>query len=146
MTEIYLFFKWLHLFSVLAWAGAMLALPWMFVVLLRMRANPDKEIAVLELIRLFNRRIINWAMVASYLTGGALLYILVQTGGANQGWLHSKITLAVALSACHGFLARNVRLMLKGQEPASLRAYQLFALVITLLIAVITYLATNKPF
>lgn len=146
MTELYLWLKTLHILSVITWAGSMLLLPWLFVILAKQWANPDKELLLLELIRLLIKRVINFTMIATYLTGGGLIYVFVKTGVPQEGWLHTKIALVLILSGCHGLLSRSLRKIIRqGDEPKSLRFYYGIAAVITLCIAGAVMLVVLKP-
>lgn len=143
MTEIYLWLKTLHILSVIAWAGGMLILPYIYILLVKQPENKD---LYLNLARLLIRRMINGAMIFAYITGGGLFWVLMQNGGMTHSWLHNKITIALLLSGCHGFLSGGLRRMRnKGAAPKSLRYYQTFAAVITLSIVAIVILAVQKP-
>lgn len=143
MTEIYLWLKTLHILSVIVWAGGMLILPWLYVMLVKQPQNKDM---LLNMIGLLIRRYINAAMIFAYITGGGLFWVLIQNGGMTHSWLHNKITIALLLSGCHGFLSGGWRRMRnKGAEPKSLRYYQIFAAIISLSIVAIVILAVQKP-
>ena len=147
MITYFLWFKTLHLFSVILWAGSMVLLPWLFVMLAKSNGNPDKELLLLGIIRHLIKRVINAAMIASYLTGGGLIWVLTQTGGLVQGWLHVKITLVLILTACHGIQARSLRKMLKaGDPPKSACFYKAIAFISLACVMGAVYLAVQKPF
>ena len=124
----------------------MLLLPWLFVLLIKYEANPDKELLLLEIIRLLIRRIINFAMIATFITGGGLIWVLTQTGGVMQGWLHSKLTLVLILTICHGLLSRSRRkIVTQGDAPKPLKFYYTLAATITVCIAGAVFFAVHKP-
>lgn len=146
MTELYLWLKTFHLLSVITWAGSMLLLPWLFILLVKHQANPDKELLLLEIIRLLIRRVINFAMLATYLTGGGLIWVLSQTGSPIEGWLHSKLTLVLLLTLCHGLLSRSRRkIVSQGGEPKPLKFYYTLAATITICIIGAVFLVVHKP-
>ena len=146
MIELYLWLKTLHLISVITWAGSMLLLPWLFVILVKHHANPDKELLLLEIIRLLIKRAINFAMITTYITGGGLIWVLTQTGGLIEGWLHAKLTLVLILTVCHGLLARSRRKITQhGDAPKSLRFYYTIAAIVTICIFGAVFLVVQKP-
>ena len=67
-------------------------------------------------------------------------------GQWTEGWLHAKLLLVVAMLACHGILARDVRRFAADERPRSARWYRVFNEAPTLLFVGIVLLAVLKPF
>lgn len=146
MAEYYLWFKFLHIVSVIGWAGSMILLPWLYVILVQSRANPDHELMMLEVIRFVIKRFINVTMILTIISGLILYSIVANSGVESFGWLHAKLTLVLLLFACHGVLARSYRRMVQhGYPPSSARFYHHVGWATLISVILIVYLAILKP-
>lgn len=77
-----------------------------------------------------------------------LLGLALATGlGAwDQGWLHAKLALVVALSAFHGYLVGQSKKMAKGQRPLGERQLRMWGELPAILLILIVVLVVAKPF
>jgi putative membrane protein len=64
----------------------------------------------------------------------------------QDGWLHAKLALVLLMLACHGILARNVRLFQADERPHSETWYRAFNEAPTVLFIAIVVLVILKPF
>ncbi len=83
------------------------------------------------------------AMLATIVLG---VWLATEQGQWRSGWLHGKLLLVLAMAACHGLLARDVRLFAADGRPRSARWYRIFNEIPTLLFLGIVILAVLKPF
>ena len=73
------------------------------------------------------RFIINPAMIASFILGGLLVYMHIEAGTfKSAGWLHTKLTLVILLSAVHGYLARCRKKFANNQNTHSAKFYKIW--------------------
>lgn len=147
LASYYLWIKWAHLISVIGWAGSMVIMPWLYVILVKSRSNPDHELMMLEVIRFVLKRFMIATMIATYLTG-LLLYTIVANSGVEEfGWLHAKFALVLLMTACHALLARAYRRLVQhGLAPASARFYRNLGFITAGSVVLVVYLVVLKPF
>jgi putative membrane protein len=142
MDVYYLWFKALHLISVIAWMAGMLYLPRLFVY----HAEVEVGSPTSELFKVMERRllryIINPAMIATFIFGGILISIV----GMSGGWLHIKLLLLVFMAAIHGMLARHRKQFERDENTKSSRYYRVLNEAPTVLLVIIVLLAVIKPF
>jgi len=138
----------LHILAVIAWMAGLLYLPRLFVY--HTRAEPgsemDKTFQTMEVKLL--RVIMNPAMVAVFLLGGALVWY----DGAHGGWafLHSAWMLvmflgALALSGWHHYLGRARKSLAAGRRERSERFWRMTNEA-PFLVAVLVVLAATTKF
>ena len=77
-----------------------------------------------------------------------LLGIALATGldAWDQGWLHAKIALVVALSGLHGYLVAQAKKMANGARPLSEGQLRMLGEVPAILLVLIVVLVVAKPF
>lgn len=140
----YLWLKALHIISVIAWMAGLLYLPRLFVYHCSVAA--DSETATL--FKVMERRLF-WAittpaLVASWGLGVAL--IVQNPALLSAGWLHTKLTLLVLLTAVHIHLGIWMKRFAADRNRYSGRFYRIVNEVPTVLMIGIVCLAVLKPF
>lgn len=145
LVPLYLWIKALHIVSVIAWMAGMLYLPRLFVY--HCDAAPGTPAS--EMLKVMERRllraIINPAMVATFVFGGALL----ATPGAvdwPEGWIYAKLALVLALTGVHGMLSRWRKDFENDRNQRPARFYRIINEVPTILMIAIVILVVVKPF
>lgn len=145
LIPLYPWTKALHIVSVIAWMAGMLYLPRLFVY--HCDAAPGTPAS--EMLKVMERRllraIINPAMIATFLFGGALL----ATPGAidwSQGWITAKLALVLIMSGVHGMLSRWRKDFENDRNRRSARFYRLINELPTVLMIAIVILVVVKPF
>lgn len=145
LADAYPWIKALHVVSMVAWMAGMLYLPRLFVY--HCDAAPGS--AASEMLKVMERRllraIINPAMIATFLFGGALL----ATPGVvdwSQGWIWLKLALVLAMGGVHGALSRFRRDFEADRNAKSTRFYRFLNEVPTVLLIAIVVLVVVKPF
>jgi len=138
-----LWFKALHIISVIAWMAGMLYLPRLFVY----HAEAAKGSEASETFKVMERRllkaIVNPSMILVFLTGFILVYL---TGDWRDGWWQAKFILVVGLAGLHGYFARCVRSFVEDRNERPARFYRFLNEAPTILMIFIVVLAVVKPF
>jgi len=142
----YLWLKALHIIAVISWMAGMLYLPRLFVY--HAAAKPGSELS--ETFKVMERRllklIINPAMIATWLLGLSLIWLMGKDAFVQSGWLHAKLVLVFAMTGLHGFFVRLVKQFGADRNQRSQRFYRIINEIPTVLLIVIVVLATVKPF
>jgi putative membrane protein len=139
-----LWLKALHVIAVIAWMAGLLYLPRLFVYHADTRVGSDLSETFKVMERRLLRAIINPAMVAVFVFGGALAFA---EGLENLGaWFHLKVLLVLVLAAAHGQMARWRKEFERDERVHSARFFRIVNEVPTVLMIAIVVLAIVKPF
>jgi putative membrane protein len=142
----YLWIKALHVIAVIAWMAGMLYLPRLFVY--HASAKPGSELSatfkVME--RRLLKLIINPAMIATWVFGLMLIWLMGKEAFLAAGWLHAKLVLVLAMSGLHGYLARLVKQFAADRNRRPPKFYRIVNEIPTVLLILIVLLAVVKPF
>jgi putative membrane protein len=142
----YLWLKALHIIAVISWMAGMLYLPRLFVY--HCDAEPGSKQS--ETFKVMERRllkaIINPAMIATWLLGLWLIWLMGKDAFLQAGWLQAKLALVIAMSGLHGFLARWVKDFAADRNRHTGKFYRIVNEIPTVLMIFIVLLATVKPF
>ncbi len=144
MAGWYLWFKALHVISIIAWMAALLYLPRLFVYHCEAAAGSETSERFKVMERRLQRAIMTPAMIASWLFG--LLVIAAVPDFLTQGWLHAKLTLVIAMTAMHVLLGRWRLAFAEDRNTRGQKFYRIINEVPTLLMIVIVILVIVKPF
>ncbi len=139
----YLWLKALHVLAVISWMAGLLYLPRLFVYHSEAGLESQAAASFQVMERRLLRAIMNPAMIVAWLTG---LYLVWRGGFLMAGWFHGKFVLVLAMSAFHGFLARERRLIVESACIRESRSYRLLNEVPTVLMIGIVCLVIVKPF
>ena len=145
LTDLYPWTRALHIIAVIAWMAGMLYLPRLFVY--HAGVQPGSESS--EMLKIMERRllraIINPAMIAVFLLGGALL----STPGVadwSMGWLHAKLLLVLVMVGLHGMMSKWRKEFEADRNQRSAKFYRLVNEVPTVLLIAVVILAVVRPF
>jgi protoporphyrinogen IX oxidase len=144
MEDYFLWYKSIHVISVISWMAAMLYMPRLFLYHTRAKkgSEMDKTFQIMES-RLL-RVIMNPAMLLTYFFGLLTAYIY---GFVALGmWFHIKMLVVVALTIFHGLLARWIKVFARGENKHSEKFYRLINEVPTILMIIAVVLVIVKPF
>lgn len=145
MADLYVWLRALHVISIIAWMAGLLYLPRLYVYHTAVPAHsPASETFKVMEMKLL-RFIMNPAMVASFVTGGLLIWIL-SPEVLREGWLHAKLLLLVVMAAMHGMMAKWRRDFALDRNVRSGRFYRWMNEVPTVLMIGIVILVIVKPF
>ncbi len=142
MERLALWIMALHVLAVISWMAGLLYLPRLFVY----HAEAERGSAVSETFKIMERRLLkgitNPAMIVVWLSG---LYNVYAFGDLRAPWLHAKILLVLAMSAFHGYLARQTRAFAEDRNDKSSRFYRVINELPTVLMIGIVVLVVVKP-
>ncbi len=143
-TEYYIWFKALHIISMVAWMAGMLYLPRLYVY----HAGADKGSELSQTFKVMERKllrlILNPAMILTAVFGIAMLVAnpILLAGG----WMHVKLTAVVLLFVFHGFLARWRKIFLKDLNERPPSFYRRVNEIPAILMVVIVVMVIVQPF
>ncbi|WP_417789841.1 protoporphyrinogen oxidase HemJ [Terasakiella pusilla] len=139
----YLWFKALHVISVLAWMAGLFYLPRLYVYHTSAEVGSELSETFKVMERRLLRAIMNPAMISSVIFGGLLL---AEINAWDQGWLHVKLTCIVLMISFHMMLAKYRKDFLNDRNQKSEKFYRMINEVPTLLMIVIVIIVIVKPF
>lgn len=144
LVPLYPWTKALHIISVIAWMAGMLYLPRLYVYHCAAAPGSDMSETFKVMERRLLRAIINPAMIAAFLFGGALLATPGVIDWADW-WVHVKLMLVLLMTAVHGFLARWRKDFEADRNTRPARFYRIANEAPTLLLIAIVILVVVKP-
>lgn len=140
----YLWFKALHIISMVCWFAGLFYLPRLFVYHAMSDDAPSHErFCIME--RKLYRGIMHPSMVATVVFGGLMLWQnpgLWQTGA----WLHAKLTLVALLIGYHHACGRILRRFAAGDNQRGHVWFRWFNEVPVIFLLAIVILVVVKPF
>ena len=145
MADWYVWFKALHVISVIAWMAGMLYLPRLYVYHCAAAAGSAQSETFKVMERRLLRAIINPAMISAWLFGALML----ATPGMidwSAGWLHAKLALLVVMQLVHAGYARWRRHFAEDRNVHGAGFYRVMNEVPTVLMIAIVILVIVKPF
>lgn len=142
----FLWIKAFHIIAVVAWMAGLFYLPRLFVYHCKAEINSVQSETFKVMERRLLRAIMTPAMVVSWILGLILVFAFGAGLGSGDLWFHVKVTLVVALSGFHFYLAACVRAFAADVNRHSERHYRLINEVPTLLLIGIVILVVVKPF
>ncbi len=140
----YLLVKSAHLIFVIAWMASLLIYPRYKIHQLSGVSGGELSLTMADASARLRRIIMTPAFVLVWALG--LTMIALNPSLLQQGWLHLKLVLLVAMSALHGWFIVIGRRIDQGQAPVSMRTLRMVNEVPFLLMIVIVVLAIVKPF
>jgi protoporphyrinogen IX oxidase len=145
LLPFYLWFKALHVVSMVAWMAGMLYLPRLYVY----HCEAPRGSAESERFKVMERRllrgIINPAMASTFLFG----ILLVLTPGVidwHAGWWHVKLLGIVLMVGLHGMFSRWRRDFLNDRNTKPARFYRIVNEVPAVLLLIIVVMVIVRPF
>jgi putative membrane protein len=144
LAPLYPWTKALHIISVISWMAGMLYLPRLFIYHCDAEAGSDKSETFKVMERRLLRAIINPAMIASFVFGGALL----ATPGIidwSSWWIYVKLVLVLILSGMHGVFARWRKDFEADKNTLSTKTFRIANEIPTVLMIAIVILVVVKP-
>ena len=146
MSSGYLWVKAFHIVFVASWFAGLFYLPRIFVNLAMVA--PDSR-AERERLLLMGRKLLRFAtlLMVPALVLGLWLWLGYGVGlGADQGWMHAKLALVVAVLGYHHACGTLLRRFERDGDRRSHRWYRVFNEASVLGFAAIVVLVVVKPF
>jgi putative membrane protein len=145
LSQFYLWIRAFHVISVIFWMAGMYYLPRLYVYHTEVAPGSELSENYKKMEVLLLRRIINPAMIASFLFGGLLLWILWDAI-SDDGWIYVKLVAVFAMAGYHGFLARWRKAFERDERPYTSRQMRMLNEVPPALTILIVIMAVVKPF
>ncbi len=143
LTVTYVWLKAGHVIFVIFWMAGLFMLPRLFVYHQEAEAGSAENEAWIARERKLLKIILNPSIVVVWALGIALA---VSIGAWDQGWLHAKLALVLALSGYHGFLASYAKKLARGERPLSGKTLRLLNEIPGVAVVLIVVLVIVKPF
>lgn len=141
----YLWFKALHIISLISWMAGLLYLPRLFVY----HADTVLGSAQSETFKIMERKLYGYimrpAMLATWFFGLAMLYANFE-GIMGMGWMHAKLTLVLAMTGIHHVFGAWTKKFARDANVKTAKFYRWWNEAPTLLMIAIVILAVVKPF
>lgn len=143
LATLYPWLKAGHIIFVVFWMAGLFMLPRQ--MLYCRSASPGSVEEALWADRMAKLRsiILTPSLIAVWVLGIALA-----TGlrAWDQGWLHAKLLLVIALSGFHGYLVAQAKKMARGARPLTERQLRIWGEVPAIALVLIVVLVVVKPF
>jgi len=139
----YLWFKALHVISVMAWMAGLFYLPRLYVYHTTAKVGSELSETLKVMERRLLRAIMNPAMVMSIIFGTLLL---LEIEAWDQPWLHVKLTCIVAMIIFHMSLGKYRRAFFEDRNVKSEKFYRMINEVPTVLMIILVIMVIVKPF
>ena len=142
MGSLYTWIKALHVISVIAWMAAMFYLPRLFVYHTQVAAGSEASEMFKVMERRLMRAIMNPAMIATLVFGGAML--AMNPSLLQQGWMIVKLVFVLGLVGLHHAMIGWRKAFEQDRNRRSERFFRVANEVPT--IAVIVIMVVVRPF
>ena len=144
MEEYFLWYKTIHVISVISWMSAIFYMPRLFAYHTRAEigSEMDKTFQTMEsrLLRIIMRP----AMISTYIFGTLTAYVY---GLAALGvWFHIKIFAVICITILHGLFAKWVTIFREGKNNKSERFYKSINEIPVILMIISVIMVIIKPF
>lgn len=144
MEDYFIWYKTIHVISVISWMAAIFYLPRLFAYHSKVEIGSeiDKTFQVME--KRLLKIIMTPAMLSTYIFGllTAYVYGLVALGV----WFHIKMLAVLGLTIMHGFCAKWMKDFARGENKRSEKFYRMANEIPTILMIVAVIMVIVKPF
>lgn len=141
--DAYLWFKALHVMSVMAWMAGLFYLPRLYVYHSKAEIKSDISETFKVMERRLLRGIMTPAMVASLIFG---IFLLFEIDAWDQPWLHVKLLCIFLMIIFHFSLAKYRIGFLEDKNQKSEKFYRMINEIPTLLMMILVVMVIVKPF
>ena len=143
IADAYLWIKWLHIIAVISWMAGLLYLPRLFVYHVEtnlVEVKTEYQAAEVKLLK----RIMNPAMIVTWLSGIGLIAAIVDV--SSEQWIWLKVALVLGMTVFHGICGKWRKQLLDGSCTKSGKFFRMMNEVPTVLMIGIVGLVLFKPF
>ena len=140
----YLFFKSLHLISVISWMAGLLYLPRIFVY--HAANSDDKKIS--DVFKTMEKKLYFYIMTPAMILSWIFGLLLIHSIGFNQlgqTWMVLKIIFVIFLTLYHFYLGKTLNQFKFDQNTHSHKFYRLINEIPTILLILIVFVVIFKP-
>ncbi len=143
LSSLYPWLKAGHIIFVVFWMAGLFMLPRQMLYCHSAVPGSAEEALWADRMGKLRRIILNPSMVMVWVLGLALVMALDVW---DQGWLHAKLALVIALSGIHGYLIAQARKMARGLRPLTEGALRMWGEAPAIALVFIVVLVVAKPF
>ena len=139
----YLFFKSLHLISVISWMAGLLYLPRIFVY--HSEAKDDSQKSVFKTME---RKLYNYIMMPAMLTSWLFGVLLIHNLGFSvfsELWMQIKIISVIILTIYHFTLAKYLNDFAIDNNHKSTKFFRIYNEIPTIILIVVIFVVIFKP-
>ena len=140
----YLFFKSLHLISVISWMAGLLYLPRIFVY--HAENSNDKKIS--DVFKIMEKKLYFYIMTPAMILSWIFGLLLIHSTGfqqLGQTWMVLKILFVILLTLYHFYLGKTLNQFKFDQNTHSHKFYRLINEIPTILLILIVFVVIFKP-
>ncbi len=143
LATIYPWLKAGHIIFMVFWMAGLFVLPRQMLYCVSAAPGSPEEALWADRMGKLRGIILTPSIVVVWVLGLALATAI---GAWDQGWFHAKLTLGVAMSGFHGYLAAQSKKMARGARPLSERQLRMWGELPAILMILIVVLVVIKPF
>ncbi len=143
--EYYLWIKWFHVISMVAWFAVLFYMPRLFVY----HAENSHNAGFVAVVKIMERKIYYAIGIPSFwatLISGIVMIVLNPGLFQSGGWLHAKLTFVALLIAYFFSMGHFYKKLLKGECDKSGKYFRYYNEVPTILLILIVAMVIVKPF
>ena len=140
----YLFFKSLHLISVISWMAGLLYLPRIFVY----HAQNNSEPIISEVFKIMEKKLFFYIMTPAMILSWFFGLLLIHSIGfqqLGQTWMLLKILFVVILTIYHFYLGKILNQFKLDLNKHSHKFYRFINEIPTILLILIVFVVVFKP-
>lgn len=142
--DYYLWYRALHIISVISWMAALFYLPRLFVYHTRAEIGSEMDLTFRVMERKLLKIIMNPAMIATYAFG--IMNAHIYGWQALGVWFHIKMLAVLMLTLFHAIEARWVRHFAQGKNTHSEKFYRLVNEIPVIFMIIAVIMVVIKPF
>lgn len=140
-----LWIKSLHIIFVTSWFAGLFYLPRLYVNHAMVLANHTPNQAVLERLKLMERKLYRFMLPLAVLALGFGLWLWLGYG-ISGGWMHAKLTLVAILIAYHWYCGKLLANFSQDKNTRSHIWYRWFNELPVIVLTAVVILVVVKPF
>jgi len=139
-----MWYKAIHVISVISWMAAMFYMPRLFVYHTRAKIGSEMDKTFQQMEHKLLKIIMTPSMISTYFFGILIAYIY---GFVALGvWFHIKMTAVLGLTIFHGLLAKWRKDFINGNNNHSEKFYRLMNEIPPILMIIAVIMVIVKPF
>ena len=144
MADYFMWYKAIHVISVISWMAAMFYMPRLFVYHTRAKIGSEMDKTFQQMEHKLLKIIMTPSMISTYFFGILIAYIY---GFVALGvWFHIKMTAVLGLTIFHGLLAKWRKDFINGNNNHSEKFYRLMNEIPPILMIIAVIMVIVKPF
>ena len=144
MADYFMWYKAIHVISVISWMEAMFYMPRLFVYHTRAEIGSDMDKTFQLMEHKLLKIIMTPSMILTYFFGILIAYIYGFV--ALGAWFHIKMAAVIGLTIFHGLLAKWRKDFINGNNNHSEKFYRLMNEIPPILMIVAVIMVIVKPF